>query len=76
MLFSLTLCRSICDYDCVWTYTVISRTASTLTLKNNTTGKTQRNRIAGASKYFGIETVYPLGQYSMCPSLSADRLTK
>lgn len=66
-------CRSICDYDCVWTYTVIARTASTVTLINNATGKVQKNRIlAGISKYFGIETVHPLGTYSMCPSLSAE----
>lgn len=66
-------CRSICDYDCVWSYTVIGRTNSTITIKNNETGKVQKNRILGFSKQTGIETVYPLGNYSMCPSLSADR---
>lgn len=66
-------CRSICDYDCVWSYTVMARTASTVTLKNDTTGKVQKNRIAGYSKVCGIETVYPLGQYSMCPCLCADK---
>ena len=67
-------CRSICDYDCVWTYTVIARTESTITIKDNHTGKTQKNRILGFSKQMGAETVYPLGKYSMCPSLSADRM--
>lgn len=67
-------CRSICDYDCVWTYTVIARTASTITIVDNHTRKIQRNRILGFSKQFGVETVYPLGNYSMCPSLSADRM--
>lgn len=67
-------CHSICDYDCVWSYTVIARTASTVTLKDNETGKIQKNRIIGYSKICGVETVNPIGQYSMCPSLSADRL--
>lgn len=67
-------CRSICDYDCVWSYTVVARTASTITIKNNGTGEIQKNRILGFSKEFGVETVYPLGRYSMCPSLSADRV--
>lgn len=66
-------CRSICDYDCVWSYTVMARTASTVTIRNNETGNVQKNRIVGYSKVCGIETVYPLGQYSMCPSLCADK---
>lgn len=66
-------CRSICDYNCVWSYTVIARTESTITIVNNTTGETQKNRILGFSKQMGVEIVYPLGRYSMCPSLSADR---
>lgn len=67
-------CRSLCDYDCVWSYKVIERTASTITLKNQSTGKMQKNRIsARTSQYFGAETVYPLGKYSMCPILTADK---
>lgn len=67
-------CRSICDYDCIWTYTVVARTASTITIKNNSTGETQKNRILGYSKQSGIESVHPLGNYSMCPVLSADKM--
>lgn len=66
-------CRSICDYDCVWTYTVIARTNSTVTIKNDETGVVEKKRILGYSKAFGIENVHPLGNYSMCPVLSADR---
>ena len=64
--------RSIGDYDCVWTYTVTERTAQTITI---TDGKeTKRCRISKrASEYRGAETVYPLGQYSMAPALSADK---
>lgn len=62
--------RSACDHNCTWTYIVIARTAQTITIsdgKNN-----QRCRISkGASECLGRETVYPFGQYSMAPSLSA-----
>ena len=62
--------RSACDHNCTWTYIVISRTAQTITISDGE--NSQRCRISkGASEYLGRETVYPLGQYSMAPSLSA-----
>ena len=69
-------CRSICDYDCVWSYTVVARTASTVTLCDDHTGKIQKNRIIGYSKISGVEAVNPLGQYSMCPVLCADSISR
>ena len=65
--------RSACMHDCTWTYTVTARTAQTVTL---TDGKeTKRCRIAKAiSEYREAETVHPLGQYSMAPSLCADNV--
>lgn len=62
--------RSICNHDCVWTYTVTARTAQTITI---TDGKeTKKCRISKkTSEYRGAETVLPLGNYSMCPMLSA-----
>lgn len=62
--------RSICNHECVWTYTVTARTAKTITV---TDGKqTLKLRInQKISEYSNAETVYPLGRYSMCPSLSA-----
>lgn len=62
--------RSICNHECVWTYTVTARTAKTVTI---TDGKqVQKCRISQkASEYRGAETVCPLGQYSMAPSLTA-----
>ena len=62
--------RSICNHECVWTYTVTARTAQTVTI---TDGKEViRCRISKkASEYRDAETVFPKGQYSMCPSLSA-----
>ena len=65
--------RSPCMHDCIWTYTITARTAQTVTI---TDGKeTKRCRISkAATQYRNAETIYPLGQYSMCPSLSADRV--
>lgn len=62
--------RSVTDYQCVWTYQVIKRTAKTLTLQAED-GKTTTHRI---SEHEDIEQVKPLGSYSMCPILSADNL--
>lgn len=61
---------SICDHNCVWSYTVIARTASTVTLKDEY-GKVTKCRI---SKVYSrnSETVLPLGNYSMCPMLRAE----
>lgn len=62
--------KSICDQACTWTFIVIARTASTVTISDGKTVKTCRinKRI---TEYLGAETVYPLGQYSMAPSLTA-----
>lgn len=61
---------SACDSECVWEYKVISRTAQTITL---TDGKeTKKCRInKKLSEYRNGETVLPLGNYSMCPLLTA-----
>ena len=62
--------RRICDHNCVWTYTVTARTAKTITISDGE--KTLKCRvIQKVSEYRGAETIYPLGQYSMAPSLTA-----
>ena len=62
--------RSICDSNCIWSYTVTDRTAQTITITDGK--KTLKLRvIKKLSEYRGAETVYPLGQYSMAPMLSA-----
>ena len=66
--------RSICDQNCVWQYIVTARTAATITLKamNGHKGETIKCRInKKATEYRNAETVYPLGQYSMAPALTA-----
>ena len=62
--------RSVCDHNCVWSYKVLSRTTSTITI---TDGKEiKKCRINKQySEYRNAETVFPLGRYSMCPMLSA-----
>lgn len=62
--------RSACMHDCTWTYTVTERTAQTVTI---TDGKeVKRCRIVKQdSLYRGAETIFPLGRYSMAPSLTA-----
>ena len=64
--------------DCIWTYKVVARTAQTVTLKDLSTNyreqskAPQRFRINKQTIAFrNAETVYPLGQYSLCPSLTA-----
>lgn len=62
--------RSACDHNCVWTYTVTERTAQTITISDGKVSK--KCRISkDVSEHRNAETVYPLGKYSMCPSLTA-----
>lgn len=61
--------KSPCDHECIWVYKVISRTAKTITLYDGET--TSRFRISKASEHYEIESVYPEGQYSLGPVLTA-----
>jgi len=63
-------CRSVCDYDCIWSFKIVARTAKTIKTE---CGKTLR--IVAASLNH-TELVYPLGRYSMAPMLSADKIVK
>lgn len=59
--------RSIGDYDCVYSFQVISRTATQVAVK--TYGRDPRRckvRVQG-----GVECCSPLGKYSMAPVLFA-----
>ena len=69
--------RSICDYDCIWSYKVISRTDATVVLQQVRNGKPvgdkARFRIKkNMTEYLKAEAVMPLGTYSMAPVLKAD----
>lgn len=62
--------RSICDHNCIWSYTVTGRTAQTITATNGK--ETKKYRISQKySEYRNAETVFPLGHYSMAPMLTA-----
>ena len=63
---------SPCDHNCIWRYTVTARTKATITLVS-VRGEVLKCRISKDSNYTGVETVYPLGKYSMCPVLNAEK---
>jgi len=61
--------RSICDYDCIFSFTIHARTAKSVTVD------VHRNRVRrGISIENGVEHFKPFGNYSMCPIISADKL--
>jgi hypothetical protein len=61
--------RSIGDADCIFSFEILARTAKSVTIKAH--GKTARR---GLSVYEGVEQFKPLGSYSMCPIISADKI--
>lgn len=64
--------RSICDNDCIYSATVVRRTAKTVTFRED--GREYTRRInEGLSEFCGCEALYPHGQFSMCPTFRADR---
>ena len=66
-IYSMT---SVCDQNCTWSYIVTARTAKTITISDGK--ETKKCRVnEKVSGYHNAETIYPLGRYSMCPSLTA-----
>lgn len=72
--------RFICSHDTVLSFKVIARTASTITIvgvggsEHWTRQKPKRCRIMKCSyEVYGCEAISPLGNYSMSPTLTADR---
>ena len=61
-------CRSLCDYDCIYRFTIMKRTARTVWIEYH--GKTKARRVRD---YDGNEAIDPHGRYSMSPVLSADK---
>lgn len=63
--------RSACDWDTIFSYTVIARTEKTVTLEDKH-GHVSRRGVK--PDYDGVaEACYPEGRYSMCPLIKADR---
>lgn len=65
--------RSVCDYDCVWTFEVVKRTAKFVTLEDIATGETNRVGVKVDSFDEGREWALPFGSYSMAPVVRAGR---
>ena len=59
--------RSICDYDCIHSFTILARTAKTVTTQVH--GKAVRR---GLNVWNGVEQFKPFGNYSMCAIVGAD----
>lgn len=60
--------RSICDHDCIYSFTILARTPKSVTVK--VSGETVRR---GLKVWSGVEQFKPFGTYSMCAVISADR---
>lgn len=61
--------RSACDWECVFSFTVLRRTAKRITIED----RHGQVRTVGVQNYGGDETAKPLGSYSMCPVIRAER---
>ncbi len=60
--------RSICDHECIFSFTILARTAKTITTQVH--GKTVRR---GLQLWNGVEQFKPFGNYSMCAIIGADQ---
>ncbi|HMJ44223.1 MAG TPA: hypothetical protein VK522_18300 [Pseudolabrys sp.] len=59
-------CRSICDSDCIFSFTIVRRSEKTVTIGSH--GKEVRRTIRVVD---GAEQIDPHGRYSMSPVLRA-----
>jgi len=59
--------RSICDHDCIFSFTILARTAKTVTVEVH--DKVVRR---GIRVWNGVEQFKPFGTYSMCAIIGAD----
>ncbi len=62
-------CRSIADGDCIFAFEIIKRTEKTVVIKDSF-GKEKRCKIHAEKEE---EYIYPLGKYSMCPTLRSSK---
>lgn len=61
--------RSACDSECIFSFTILGRTAKTVTTEVH--GKTVKR---GVSVYDGVEQFMPFGRYSMAAVITADKV--
>ena len=60
--------RAICDWDCIYDFTILARTAKSVTVKVN--GQEKRR---GLKVRDGVEMFKPHGTHSMCAVIYADK---
>jgi hypothetical protein len=65
--------RSLGDHNCIWRFTVVRRTASSVWVTGDfdKAGTVERRKVA---EYNGAETFSPFGRYSMSPSVYAHNI--
>lgn len=63
-------CRSACDHETVYRWTVLKRTEKTVTLRD-IHGREKRRGVKVTDD--GAEMCFPAGKHSMCPVIMADR---
>ncbi len=61
--------RSVCDHECIFSLTVIGRTAKTIKVDLGRRGTKSLKLHDGGDHEF----VFPFGRYSMAPVISAER---
>lgn len=61
-------CRSIADRDCIFEFEIVKRTEKTVVIKDGL--KEKRCKIYAENEE---EYIYPLGKYSMCPTLRSSK---
>lgn len=61
--------RSICDSDCIHSFTILARSAKSVRVKVQGSIVTRR-----VSEWQGVEQFKPFGSYSMTAIIGADRI--
>jgi hypothetical protein len=62
--------RSIGDHNCIYSFTILSRTEKTVTVKGTLIDKTARRGLS-IGRYDDAEQFKPFGTHSMCAVISA-----
>ena len=65
-------CRSIGDYNCVWRFEIVRRTAKSVWIVEVDSNDEPKRRAIKISGYDGREFFEPFGSYSMSPAVYAD----
>lgn len=64
--------RSICNQNCIWSFTVIKRTPQTITAIDSDDNEKTYRICKKISEYRKAESFKPFGDYSMAPTISAE----